>query len=58
MKCAVQAVCCAPMGGLDVTGCCRLCLKDASSATAVRIDLQQEQIVADLIYELYAVNVS
>ncbi|XP_065080960.1 uncharacterized protein LOC135703612 [Ochlerotatus camptorhynchus] len=45
------------MGGLDVTGCCRLCLKDASSATAVRIDLQQEQIVADLIYELYAVNI-
>lgn len=57
MKCAVHPVCCAPMGGLDVTGCCRLCLKDASSATAVRIDLQQEQIVADLINELYAVNI-
>lgn len=45
------------MGGLDVTGCCRLCLKDASSAAAVRIDLQQERTVADLIYELYRVNI-
>lgn len=45
------------MGGPDVTGCCRLCLGDATSATAVRIDLEQDQTVAELIYELYKVNI-
>ena len=45
-------------GAMDVTECCRLCLKDASSAEAARIDLHQDQTVADMVQEVYDIYVS
>lgn len=43
--------------GLDVTGCCRLCLRDASSEQATHIDLLQQQEVGELIRDLYGLHV-
>nr|XP_019537659.2 mucin-5AC [Aedes albopictus] len=42
---------------MDVTECCRLCLKDASSAEAARIDLHQDQTVADMVQEVYDIYI-
>ncbi|XP_055530177.1 uncharacterized protein LOC129721524 [Wyeomyia smithii] len=43
--------------GLDVTGCCRLCLKDASSEQATHIDILQQQEVGELVRDLYGLNI-
>ncbi|XP_053685546.1 uncharacterized protein LOC128735086 [Sabethes cyaneus] len=43
--------------GLDVTGCCRLCLKDASNEEATHIDIEQRQEVGELIRDLYGLNI-
>lgn len=40
-------------GAMDVTECCRLCLKNASSTQTARIDLHQDQDVADLVLDVY-----
>lgn len=44
-------------GAFDVTECCRLCLKNASSAAATRIDLHQEQSVAEVVDEVYGIYI-
>lgn len=45
-------------GAMDVTECCRLCLKNASSTQTARIDLHQDQDVADLVLDVYGFCVS
>lgn len=44
-------------GAFDVTECCRICLKNASSGAAVRIDLHQEKTVAEIVEELYGIYI-